>query len=265
MSRGFSLVETLVAMLVTGLMAAGALGYFTSTAVVAARLDQTTQARSSLALAADVIARDLWSAGSGLVHPQSDSFCPIVLGESTNAGGWAESVTIYHNNRGIRVELDAPVGVGASFLTARNCTAAESDRLLLRGIGAWEVRRVRRVDRGGGSTTITLDAPTTGSRDNASGVTVVSLSYDPTRRKLYRSLNQGTRQPLLEECDRFRVRVLNRDTLAPRSGMIPAGLLAGSQIELAIAHDGQATTRGVMPVCELLQSRFYGWEGDVQM
>ncbi|MBI2838845.1 MAG: hypothetical protein HYX75_11045 [Acidobacteria bacterium] len=262
MSGGAVLADALVGMAVTALFAMSAFSYFSATRDVAVRLGTTVFQTDSLRLAADSVAQDVRCAGSGIAFLDHDDFTPLQLGSPPNGKNWSESVTVYSNGDGATVTLAAPVEAGNPVLAATTETVGPGQRLLLRGEHGWEVARVEEVRKDGPVDLITLSSPPRSAYSQATAVTVTGYSYDRRLRRLYRSTNGGSRQPLLDECADFKIQIADRDTGEPLGGSLGIENLAGAVFRIEIATAGRSVQMQFQSLFEDIDSRFFEREGD---
>lgn len=262
MSGGAVLADALVGMAVTSVFAVSAFSYFSATRDVAARLGTTVFQTDSLRLAADYIAQDVRCAGSGIAFLDHDRFTPLQLGSPPDGKNWSESVTVYSNGEGAAVTLAAPVEAGNPVLAATTETVGPGQRLLLRGDQGWEVARVQEVRKDGPFDLITLASPPRYGYSDATGVTVTGYSYDRRLRRLYRSTNGGSRQPLLEECADFKIQIADRESGEPLGGSLGIENLAGAVFRIEIASAGRSVQMQFQSLFEDIESRFFEREGD---
>ncbi|MEW6367730.1 MAG: hypothetical protein AB1714_24120 [Acidobacteriota bacterium] len=254
---GHTLAEAAVSLMLISLFVLAAFRCFSAARDTAARITSRAFGVDSLRLAADAMTHDLFCAGSGLVSDDS-GFAPLVTGPPLPGGPWTDSATVYANNAGQVVVLAAPVLRGDRQLRAISASVEDGDRVLLRASGAWEAARVDDVRRHGPETHITLQSPCAHDYTSAAGVTIVQYSYDRRSRRLYRSVNGGTRQPLLEECTGLRLCVITRQDGRPVFGPVDFDSLLRADCNYDLSVAGKTVSRRVPFLVGHLESGFFG-------
>ncbi len=255
-----TLAEALVSLVVTLMFVISAFGYFSAARDMAVRMSGELFDADLLRLVADTLVRDLSFSGSG-IRLQGDGFTPLVLGEQPAGKDWSESVTVYSNIAGKEVILCDEVEIGNKAIRAAGTSIQSGDRLLMRSLSDWQVVRVDRVSVSGGITMITLHDDPRGNFSTACGVTVISYSFDRRKRKLSRSENGGSPQPLLENCTDFKLRLENRITGERMSGSVTEEGLLMTELAVEVASGGRMAERRFPFLLDLLSSKFLGRPG----
>lgn len=140
-TRGFSLIEVLVALALAGLVAAGALQMHSAFNVQAIRQRQIVEMQQNLRAASEVINRYIRSAGAGMEGGTLESDCgsifdypPIVF---SNNNAFVEPIVTYDTNAGdndadpdwIRITaLDPRTGVGGTGQNGSNTVVSDTTK-----------------------------------------------------------------------------------------------------------------------------------------
>jgi len=250
-----SLTEMLVSLLVLSIFATSAFSFFSASRNLAVKMEGEIFEADSLRVAVDTIARDLSAAGCG-IPLEGDLFTPLILGDPPDGKDWSESFTVYSNTAGKEAVLAEPARAGTRTVRVVRTNLAKGDRMLLRSSADWEVARVAAVSRSGSESLIDLRDSLSHAYGSASGVETIQYSYDRRRRVLYRSENGGTRQPLLERCSDFKLRLFEGLDHGQLFGRVMTEGLLVSDASVELAAGGRTVSRAFPLWLGLLDTKF---------